>query len=155
MAKEKLATLVLSEMAGDLGVTISATDTEESLKALILSKIPTPLKGDALKLSCENRELKLDALVGKKITPAVANVLKLRFCQPEKALILSEGSGFSDGFNDVMEVLAVLPDLDINLSEKSGRQVQHLDKQNETQPDSVATAFENVVNDRAKAQAAG
>lgn len=141
MPKESPVTLVLSEIAGELGETISMAESDEaSLKSLILSKIPRPLSGDALKLSRENRELKIKQFVGKKITPPVANDLILQFCG-EKALILSEGD-YDDGFAGTIKALELMPDL--QLSEKSGKQT--LDEPNrpgEGEPDPYKEAMEN------------
>ena len=119
---EKTTTLILSEIAGELGETVSATSTAEELQSLILSKLPRYLTGDALKLSKENRELKIKSLVGTKITPAVANKLIQRFASTD-TLILSATPGVTDGFAEVMDVLGGLPDLNLNLSEKTRSQL--------------------------------
>ena len=123
MAEQNI-TLVLSSIAGKMGKQVSTRDTEETLTDFILSAAPVALEGRDLSLSQENRGLKIDQLVGKKITPAQATALKAEFAGPQ-ALILSEVPGMPDAFESVMKFAETLPDLK-EKKEKTGRQTLEL-----------------------------
>lgn len=123
MAEQNI-TLVLSSIAGKMGKQVSTRDTEETLTDFILSAAPVALEGRDLSLSQENRGLKIDQLVGKKITPAQATALKAEFAGPQ-ALILSEVPGMPDAFESVMKFAESLPDLK-EKKEKTGKQTLEL-----------------------------
>lgn len=118
------ATLILSEMLGKLGKSVAVKDCQpEKMADMILDMLPQPVSGQALELARENREMKIDAQVGKKITPVIGNELKQIFCG-EKAFIFSQEFQ-PDAFDVVMKIIDRLPDLD--LSEQSGKQVLSAD----------------------------
>ena len=123
MAEQNI-TLVLSSIAGKMGKQVSTRDTEETLTDFILSAAPVALEGRDLSLSQENRGLKIDQLVGKKITPAQAAALKSEFAGPQ-ALILSEVPGIPDAFESVMKFAESLPNLK-EKKEKTGKQTLEL-----------------------------
>ena len=123
MAEQNI-TLVLSSIAGKMGKQVSTRDTEQTLTDFILSAAPVALEGRDLSLSQENRGLKIDQLVGKKITPAQATALKAEFAGPQ-SLILSEVPGMPDAFESVMKFAESLPDLK-EKKEKTGKQTLEL-----------------------------
>ena len=137
MAEQNI-TLVLSTIAGKMGKQVSTRDTEETLTDFILSAAPVALEGRDLSLSQENRGLKIDQLVGKKITPAQATALKAEFAGPQ-ALILSEVPGMPDAFDSVMKFAESLPDLK-EKKEKTSKQTLRLSDDTEEKKESSLVA---------------
>ena len=77
-----------------------------------------------LRMGCEHREMKIDALVPAHLTPAAAKALKSAYCTDEK-ITISLSSETDDGFSGMLEALK-LNDTGFSTEEQSSGQVLSL-----------------------------
>lgn len=122
MSKDS-ATLILSNLAGQVNVPLSSADTAQEMSDKILARFKDASPLSLSQKECEYlgkaRELRIDLAVQNGLAPAIGNKLKLEFCG--EALELSNGI---DGFEQVMEFASLIQDQKLlELSEKTAAQV--------------------------------